>query len=347
MSASPVPERTVAAVADRSGVRGSPQTPTPRNALRRALSFLPYSGIVPPPATFRPPGVSAFVIARNEETWVEASLRSIVDHVEEVVAADHGSDDRTREVIESVAQDYPGKIRLLPLTGEEPFPEALNKMIRECRHRWILRFSADFVARTSGPNSIDALVRAVRGLDRLRYFCIRLSGISLQGDLEHQFPSRRDPPEQIVFTYSPWLRYEVRGRWESLHVPAFYEKVSFPDAYYFHMGTLKPAVRVVQKLYWHEWFDARNKGSTVALRDFAAANALRDWGGSTFAEAARNYVLLEFQGCVPYSRELCGDYPDILLPALRDPPFRLVYRDGKLVDRIEKGRYRPEAWPGA
>ncbi|HLB68636.1 MAG TPA: hypothetical protein VJN63_09285, partial [Thermoplasmata archaeon] len=179
-----------------------------------------------------------------------------------------------------------------------------------------------------------------------RHYCIALSGIALDGDLEHQFDRRRDAHEPFLYTFSPWLRYGVRERWESLHAPWFYVKQTWPEAFYFHMRSVKSKMRMLQKLYWSHWFDARNNGSTISLRDFIAARAMRDWGGSTVEEAAWNYARAEFQGCIPYSREQCGEYPDILVPALRDPPFKLVFEDGKLVDRLEGKRFRPSSSSG-
>jgi len=148
-----------------------------------------------------------------------------------------------------------------------------------------------------------------------------------------------------VFTYSPWLRYGVKGRFETLQVPWFYEKLAISQAYHFHMRSVKSLHRMLQKFYWSHWYDGRNKGSATSLRDFIAENALREFGGSTVEEAAKNFILLEFAGCVPFSEDLCGDYPDILRPALLDPPFRLVFREGKLVDRLESRRYRPAFVP--
>ena len=314
-----------------------------RRSIRKLASYAAYSGIVPPPAVFRPSGISAIVIAKNEEEWAEASMLSVVDCVDEVVAADHGSEDGTGEILAGIADDYPERVRLLKFT-EEPFPVALNAMLVESRFRWILRFNADFVARTSGPHSVPQLVAELRAMDPLRYYCISLSGIALDGDLHHQFPNRRDPFEPLAFTYSPRLRYGVKERWETLNVPWFYEKLELPDAYYFHMRSVKSLRRMMQKLYWSHWFDARNRGSQISLRDFVAQNAMRDWGGSTVEEAAKSYIIEEFGGCVPYSKEACGEYPDILIPALANPPFQLIWDRGKLVDRIERHRYRPKEW---
>lgn len=309
--------------------------------VRKVTSFLPYSGLVPPPSVFRPFGVSAMIIAKNEADWVETSIRSLLGRVDELVTADHGSEDGTGEIMRDLCAAYPTQIRHVPIGGHVLFHDALNHLISQCRYRWVLRFSADFVARTSGTSSIDSLLAYARALDPRRYFCIRLSGVALQGDLQHQFPRRRDRAEHLLYTYSPWLRYRAEKQWESLHVPAFYEKLAPDPAFYFHMETVKPAVRVTQKLYWHRWFEARTAGSSVSLRDFASARAMKEWGGRNFEEAAQNFIVQEFQGCVPFSRELCGDYPDILKPALDDPPFKLIFDNGKVVDRLERARFRP------
>src|SRR3989449_8952502 len=198
--------------------------------LRRVLSFSTYAGLVPPPATFRPFGISAVTMAKNEEDWAETSVRSIMQMVDEVVLADHGSDDDTSEIVRKLAQRYPDKIRLVSL-GDIDFSSAINKMLRRTRYRWVLRWHADFVAQTSGPSSVRRLVRLVRSLDRGRYFCISLSGFALDGDLEHQFPDRRDLPEPFLYTYSPWLSYAIRARGESLPVPWVYEKASVVEGY--------------------------------------------------------------------------------------------------------------------
>jgi hypothetical protein len=311
-----------------------------RLSLRRLLSFAAWTGLVPPPSVFRPYGVSAVMTGKNEEDWVETSLLSIVNLVDEVIVADHGSEDSTAEIMETMAGKFPKKIRFWRFE-EESFPQVINTLIESARYQWIFRFHSDFIARSSGKNSVQELLRVLGSLDPHRYFSISHSGIVLEGDLEHQFLRRRDDPEPIVFRWCPWLRFGVKERWESLHVPWFYEKLWLRHPYYFHMGSVKSDIRILQSRYWSHWFDAKNKGSTVSLRGFIAERGIREFGGETIEEAAKRAVLLQFQGCIPYSREESGEYPDILFPALRNPPFRLVFEDGKLVDRVCGPRYRP------
>ena len=225
--------------------------------------------------------------------------------------------------------------------GEESFPDVLNTLMGKTRYQWIIRFHADFVARTSGKPRIQDLWDILRTLDPHRYFCISHAGVALDGDLRHQYPARKDKFEPLLFRWSPWIRFEIKDRWESLHIPWFYEKLRLRDSYYFHMRSVKSDLRVLQKLYWSHWFAARNKGSTISLGDFIAENALRDFGGDSIDDAARTFALLEFQGCVPFSHDACGEYPEILAPAIVNPPFRLVFKDGKLVDRVKGPRFSP------
>jgi len=147
-------------------------------------------------------------------------------------------------------------------------------------YSWILRFDFDFVARSSGSQSIANHVSLLRRLKPLRYYCIALSGVALDGDLHYQFPNRRDPREPPVFMYSPWLRCHIEGRWEALQVLWFYEKRVLPDAYYFYMRSVKSLQRMPQKLYWSHWYDARNRGSAVLLRDLESRQRRSgEWGG--------------------------------------------------------------------
>src|SRR3990170_5322396 len=128
---------------------GSPEkTPGARGMLRRPFSFSTYTGMVPSPAVLRPFGISAVTLAKNEEEWVETSILSILETVDELVVADHESEDDTPEILRDLAERLPRKIRLVSSEGRD-FPSAVNLTIAQTRYRWILRWHADFVARAS------------------------------------------------------------------------------------------------------------------------------------------------------------------------------------------------------
>jgi len=60
----------------------------------------------------RKPGVSVFMRLRNAEQFVETTVESIIDHVDELVMVHNGCTDRTPEIIESCRLRYPDRIRI-------------------------------------------------------------------------------------------------------------------------------------------------------------------------------------------------------------------------------------------
>lgn len=85
------------------------------------------------PRTF----VSAALIVRDEARHLEACLRTIVGHVDEIVVVDTGSSDDTREVAVAAGA------RLVERTWTDDFAAARNASIDAARGNWILYIDAD------------------------------------------------------------------------------------------------------------------------------------------------------------------------------------------------------------
>jgi len=283
-------------------------------------------------------------MAKNEEDWIETSVKSVLKFVDEVVVADNGSEDHTAEIIARLGRAFPEKIRVVKLIDED-FVPAVNSLMRQTKYRWILRWHADFVAHTSGPLAIVNLIERAKAEDPHRYFCVNLSGVALDGDLDHQLPDRRDIPEPFLYTYSPWLRYYVRAHWEALHVPWFYQRAFWNEPYYFHLRRVKSSTRLLQTIYWSRWFDERNKGADISFHDFVERSATRDYGVRTLGEAAQIAALQVFRRCVRFDPAFWGDYPELLKDLIDDPPYQLVYQDGTLVGRVDRTPHRFESSP--
>jgi hypothetical protein len=109
------------------------------------------------------------------------------------------------------------------------------------------------------------------------------------------------------------------------------------------MRSVKSARRLLQKLYWSRWFDSLNGGARTSLSDFIRIHATEEFGVASVDEAAESFEKQEFQGCVPYRKDICGDYPELLEPCLRDPPFKLIFEGGKLVRRTIGPSFQPHA----
>lgn len=81
--------------------------------------------------------LSLSMIVKNEEKFLEGCLHSIKDIVDEIVIADTGSTDRTKEI----AQRFGARIFDFPWTGD--FSAARNFSLSQCAGDWILYLDAD------------------------------------------------------------------------------------------------------------------------------------------------------------------------------------------------------------
>ncbi|PKN30999.1 MAG: hypothetical protein CVU64_00710 [Deltaproteobacteria bacterium HGW-Deltaproteobacteria-21] len=81
--------------------------------------------------------LSACMIVRNEERFLEGALLSLKDVADEIVVVDTGSTDRTL----SLCADHGARICQFPWNGD--FSAARNEGLKQARGRWILSIDAD------------------------------------------------------------------------------------------------------------------------------------------------------------------------------------------------------------
>jgi len=98
------------------------------------------------------PRVSASMIVRNEEHFLDECLLSIVDEVDEIVIVDTGSTDRSIDI----ARKYGAKIIERPWTGD--FSAARNIGLENATGDWILYIDADERLRVPAPGALRAAV---------------------------------------------------------------------------------------------------------------------------------------------------------------------------------------------
>lgn len=82
-------------------------------------------------------GISAALIVRDEEKFIEGCLASLVGHVHEIVVVDTGSQDRTIEI----ARRFPVNLHRFPWRND--FSAARNFALDQASGDWILYIDAD------------------------------------------------------------------------------------------------------------------------------------------------------------------------------------------------------------
>src|SRR5688500_10397342 len=86
--------------------------------------------------TLSTPLLSASLIVRNEERFLEACLRSLAGRADEIVVVDTGSTDRSRDIARDLGA------RVLDHEWADDFSAARNAAIDAARGAWILYIDA-------------------------------------------------------------------------------------------------------------------------------------------------------------------------------------------------------------
>jgi hypothetical protein len=310
-------------------------------ALRKILSRASVLGLAPRPGG-RPLGVSAIVRVKNEEEWIEPSLLSVSDAVDELVVVDNGSTDRTPEILARLSRALSPKVKLFFRPGLDHV-DLTAFALAQASFRWALKWDGDFVARTTGPCAIRHLRERVLTLPPARHFHVRLTCVELMGDLWHQCPGWELRHEPFASVLSPGLRVVRVSRvldapppgwprilrdpgapfpihFEDVAVPLYYEVLQWPEPYFFHLQVKNP-VRMYLRDCWSDWAEnPRLQGRFASLEDYALQRAQGAWTVGTLQEAADAYMARVRDLLIPYSVERFGEHPRILAPYLEASP---------------------------
>ena len=308
--------------------------------LRAVAGVAPLVGLAPRPDA-RPMGVSALVRLKDEVDWIEASLRSLEGFADEIVVIDNGSTDGSLERVHALQRTLGLELRA-EAAPELDHTALSNRALLRARFRWVIRWDADFVAHTSGPHALRGLRAALADWPRWRHVCLHPMLVELAGDLAHQLPETRGRWDSHCLTYAAGLRYRTRlvpagGRRlavESVRLPPWYAIARWEVPAIFHVD-VKPARRMLLRHYWQAWWA---EGPAASLEAYALARARREWEVRDLDDAAAAYTRDYCRRLVPFDPAPWGGYPALLAPALADPRYRVLYRDGTVVGRSERDR---------
>jgi glycosyltransferase involved in cell wall biosynthesis len=291
------------------------------------------------------PGISAVVAARNEDYTISFCLRSLVGFADQIVCIDNGSDDATLQRMQEFQQRHGAQVQVDVLS----LPGALLGECREAglaasRHEWHLRWDADMVAKTTGPESILQLREKVLEDDRPRAY--QLPRTNLFGDLHHAYRhvSVVDPGEPILVRFSRGLHYREFGKFDVIRLPLHYDQVRERRRYYFHLQGLKSDANLLHRFHYFEWRRAVNAARGVVersqLADFEEFKRRRNL--ELFGTLDPRAIKFRFGRQLMlvlrrFDAEEYGDYPEILKEELNTSQrFQVLYREGRPYRRLDR-----------
>ncbi len=277
--------------------------------LRSIVSEVSFRlNLIPPStSTGREEGISAMVCTYNEKDWIEPSLLSIKDLVDEYIVVD-SSTDETPKIIENLAREHGLNVKLYRLPWGD-LVKARNLVLKRSKYKWILHWDGDFVASDEMPSFIKRLINSI---DDNRYFLIYWPMACLDVDLFHQDPKFPLHIEHWLFTYSDNLRYEWIGIYDTLIAPLRYYKPMYVDKILgLHLRTVRNPVRL---LYKYLWWLMRKEGQEkkMSIDEYVRMKIKEIFNTSNIEEAARIYIENRLKSLVKYDRNKYINYPKVL-----------------------------------
>lgn len=292
---------------------------------------MPVLGVVEKPLD-KEDGISVFIRLKDEEDWIRYSILSIKDFADEIIVGDNGSEDKSVEIVETLIDE--GLNIKLCKCPHMRINELTDFLMKKANFRWVMKWDADFVARTTGKYSIVNLRKKLMDMDRNRYYLIMISHICLSGDLLHQNPDELTHTEEYIYTNSDYLTFIHPGTCESLKSPKYYTVVKFDGYYSFHVD-VKPADRMLARKYWFDWMELKDYETFPTLDSYVEYRVKNENQVKGLQEAEIRHVVEYCKNLVPYDREKFGEYPEILKESLLQPQYRIVYEGGRIVGRSD------------
>jgi len=259
-------------------------------------------------------GITAMVCTYNDPDWIEPSLVSIKDLVNEYLVID-SSTDETPDIIKSVGETYGLNIRLYRIPPGD-LVAARNLVLEKTSYKWILHWDIDFVAK---PELIDFIKNLLNELNPKYYYLIYWPHIQFCGDLSH-LCNQVYHVEHWLFTWSPKLYYKWLGRYDSLIAPIYMYKAIYIDKpLSLHLRSVRNPVRLAFKHLWWRFREEFNKlaGRNIDLMEYARKKALEVYNTDDLEELGKRLIEKQVSTLKEYDTRVYGEYPKILLDYLR------------------------------
>ncbi|MEM4005647.1 MAG: glycosyltransferase [Desulfurococcaceae archaeon] len=154
-------------------------------------------------STTRHTGISALMCTYNEEDWIEPSIMSIKDLVDEYVIVD-SSNDRTPDIVRSVSEEHGLNIKIIRVSPGD-LVQARLIALRNSSYKWLMSMDADMILYEKGIKIIRGLVEE---LNPRRHYLVYWKYLLLCGDLYHVCGKNPYHVEHWLFTYSSKLKYK-------------------------------------------------------------------------------------------------------------------------------------------
>ena len=296
--------------------------------LRKCFSHTPPKGSY----SKRKNGISALILLRNEP-FVNSSLLSIKDLVDEFIVVDCSTDD-TPTKVKQVAKEHALNLKYFHMKPN--ITKQLKTAVKMSSYEWLLHWAGDFIAYTSGKRDIRQLKDITKTYPKDKFCFIEFSVLNVELDLLH---TTKNPYhcEAYFFKYSPLLMemslLRILRKYISIYVkkrlprrspfipyPLWYDRITLNQIFAMHLGSVKPQFRLLERKYdiiWTVVSDAIKQKFSNSFEEYFRYCIKRDYNKdikNDKEEVVQTYIemLKKERNLIPYNIEVYGDYPIVL-----------------------------------
>jgi len=268
---------------------------------------------------------------KDEDDWLEISVRSIIDFVDELIIVDDGSADKTPEIIKNLSEEFDNIKILSPpkIKNKYRFSSILNHAFSSARNDWVMHWAGDFIAYTEGPNSIQKLFEKVLENNE-EWDAIVFKTPNLSGDIYHYEDNKEFAgPEPYIFKKG-YMRFD----------PHIYSDNRFPKEgmkfcwtheghHFLHINTLKSLSKLAYRSNMNRYMLRSDEEVEISYWEWLARFRLgKEEVSSVEVEKVRSSIIDQTREMskryLPYDFEKWGQHPSILFSNENWKKFNIV-----------------------
>ncbi len=281
-------------------------------------------------------GISAVISMKDEEYTLEACIRSLEGFADQIICIDNGSMDKSIEIVKALQKEF-SNLELVEMPGAL-LGDCRNEGLKRTRFNWHLRWDADMIAHTTGPNSMTNLREKILKSDIPR--TIQLPRINLNGDLFHTTRGKeQDDGEPILMRFTKDIEYKEYGKFDSIKVPYYFKQVKETMNYYLHCQGLKSDDNLIHRFHYFTWREYTNQFPQFNLskQEFIERRNLYYFNTNNLQKIKFRYQRQNVLRFVKYDSKKFIDYPIELKKLMKkNNRFEIVYEKDKPFIRIDK-----------
>lgn len=210
-------------------------------------------------------GISAVVITKDD-IWLEESLKSIENYIDELVMVDSSSKEYLNRNMQLMSE--------LSIPEKKHIARDLNKgearklAYDNCTRSWILVWDGDVVAMDDGRNNFSELMKLVRSLKIRKYYYKIFFPQILIGKNFNEVQKQHYHVEAWIVSNSRHFNWNPTKIWDRERIPIFFKKIDLDTPYALHINHVRSREMELNRVISIEWYKSQARGEDMIMRPF-------------------------------------------------------------------------------